>query len=887
MKKVKTLLVVLLVAAVVATAFGIATGSASNSSTDNETGNITFEEFESGNITILWYQRQIGDAIVEGDFVNRQLNANTGELIEETKHWREDLPIELPQNLITQDEALAIAGGGNSSRAYLYYIAPDSAIYRPAPKNPCWVVWETREAKPPDCECQKCGECESYKYRFGTIIDAATGKILGSGIPPILSDEILPGETCSTVVLDNGVEATYLGKTPDGNSVWQATFGAPKYLDDLVTPISCHWSYDTDKEEWHSDANLFSATVKGDKVNVEYQGVKMHWQPRVEIESEQQTENWSILSPVDSPVDQPHLEVESEKQEDNEATLLTVDPINENYSGNTLQWDYGNGITRNLRIIEGMLIEYYTIGSLPTGNITIKTNTDKDDSFVWTRPEVAWDANYTPVDLIVDGDDVTLTLDAMLNATLPITIDPPTSFTTSDSDGCLEFYPAVSYDVAWKSTKATTISDSGYYFLIGQYFDHDRYYVGRSFVYYNTTSLPDENMNIIDVKLRLRGSSDLSDQDFYIQVQSGMPDHPCDRMAKTDYNKEYYGYDVGGQLCTLNFVVGSYNEIPLYSIYRDWINTSGWTKFCLRSSRDIDYQGWKPTGYEVVGFYSYEIGEGYRPELVVTYEIVNDEAFAFAGPYNSTNCEQGGWIDFAQQASEYFTNMGYPTLVMAFPPETVIERRISSNETAIFYEHAHGGWQYFISSCNDTTFFWEVEDWIEDYPKMPFTFLGSCEALCDVGPDTLVSAFTKGSTRNTVVVGYCGLSGPECDAFVVDRKAWDQVFFFRLSIGNTVGEAYSKACNVYPSCNGTGAPCIRFFGDPNLRLVPKIYRNATEITGYITGEVRDVNGDLITNITVQLYKKGYGLVAETNTGSGSTYNFTVYDTGEYWLVASG
>ena len=70
------------------------------------------------------------------------------------------------------------------------------------------------------------------------------------------------------VVLSNSTVATYLGKTLDGNYKWQATVGAPKYLDDLTTPIDCRWEYDIDGDEWNSCANLFNATVKDSNVTV-------------------------------------------------------------------------------------------------------------------------------------------------------------------------------------------------------------------------------------------------------------------------------------------------------------------------------------------------------------------------------------------------------------------------------------------------------------------------------------------------------------------------------------------------------------------------------------------------------------------------------------------
>ena len=815
-----------------------------------------FKEAQFGNFTSYQHLRQIGDAVVEGDGISYIFNTATGELIEKEAHWRDDLPTELPQNLITKAEALAMVGEGNSSRAYLYYISPDSDNFQiePLPKNPCWVVWETREAE--GLVCQECQEYQQYTYRFGTVIDAVTGEILASGIPPISNKEVAPVKP-NTAVLSKNVETTFLGVTSDDKYQWEATIGAPKYLDDLQTPIDCHWEYDIDKEEWNSCANLFTSTVKDNKVTVEYQGIKMKWQPQLEIESKQQVAGL--------------------------ASLLAVDPINENYYNNTLSWDFGNGITRNLRIIEGMLIEYYTISELPTGNITIKTNTEKDTGFVWTRPEVAWDANYTPVDLIADGDNVTLTLGAMQNATFPITIDPPTPFTASSSDGCLEFYPAHSYQVAREAEEASEEPcDFGYYFVIGQYYVDDRYYIGRSFVYFDTASLP-ENIDITSATLRLRGAFDHSDQDFYIQIQSGMPDHPSEPdMVKADYNKEHYSGN-GGELVTTDFVVGSYNEISLTNKGKNWINTTGWTKFCLRSTRDIN-PGGEPDGRETVATWAYEMGEDYWPELKVTYVTKTIQAFALTGPKDIPNCT-GGWYNYAQQAANYFEDMGYPTLLVKYPDEEMVKGQISNNDTVVFYEAAHsmGSYYCFRNGCSNETCGLDVREWIAEYPKMPFTFFQSCWAMCYfTGNKTLASAFMKDSVIDTAAVGFCGIPLQECDECSGVRRLWEDRFFYWLSKGQTVGNAYYLACGSHPSCCNESWPCVRFAGDPSLTLVPKIYRR--DVKNAVGGEVRDVNGDLLSNVLVSLYEHGGGFYEDDV--ASPDYCIEVDQTGEYWLHAS-
>lgn len=410
------------------------------------------------------------------------------------------------------------------------------------------------------------------------------------------------------------------------------------------------------------------------------------------------------------------------------------------------------------------------------------------------------------------------------------------------------------------------------------------------------------------------------------------------------------------------------------------------------------------------------------------------EAFIFTGPMYADPCSFG-WPEFVDTVELYLVEMGYEIYRPAdYPDASAIEQYISNNEIAIFYEHCHGGVDYFWSGCDDMTYDEEVEAWMENYPKIPFVFLANCNGMCGTGTGTLIDAFTKGSDSCVVVVGYCGMSHPRCRNCTKWRWSWEEMFFSALADGDTVEEAYNKSADVYSSCED----CILCYGDSDLRLVPKVTRcaagldigspsidrdfsdhagwtyilkenpadasgtinfvtiyapsdmsyckvgtfyeteelgwkcrSAAEIgdvpgdsqrtfsvsltveagdylgiffgggaidssgegagvwwnrydkcwvaanpdawgfdvefqgyhtislygsscksptftpTGYITGEVRDVNGCLLTNITIQLYKKDFGLVATTNTGSGSNYTFAVNETGEYWLVASG
>jgi len=834
MLKVLRLVTVLLVITI--TIFGVIPvmgneGSGGEDSLVSQYSDKEFDRYQHGNTTIFFHQRMIGEAAVEGDFLNYRFDTESGELVGNSSNWRENMPSSLP-TVISESEALKKAGGEGD--AQLYYLSSNSTIYRPAPETPVWVVWHSHE---PD--------------RWGnvTVIDAITGEFIASGIPPIVPPRTSPGK----VVLDNGVEATFLGRTPEMKNEWQVSIGAPKYLDDLQTLIDPSWSYDNDTGVWNANANLFSASARGPEVILEYEGLKLSWEPDVFVGTEKQ--NVSV------------------------GQLLGIDPVNENYCNNTIRWSYGN-ITRSVRIIEGMLLEYYTIDSLPADNITIVSNIVAEEGFDWARHNAAWDSNSTRLDLAVEGDNLTLGLEAMKNASFPIIIDPSSSFTTSSSDGCLEVYPANFYDVARDLDEATKICDWQEYFVVGQYRDdRGKFYISRSFVYFDTLSLP-ENAEITSAVLRLRTYFDHSDEDFYVQIQDGMPDHPEEpNLTKADYNRSYYSGD-GGKIATTNFEVNGWNEIYLTSYGQSWINTDDTTKFALRSSNDINILG-EPDGREAVAFWAYEKGRKYWPELEITYETsCTEEALIFTGPIYDDPCFDG-WYIFVDNVEHWLGQMGYSVFRPAdYPNESVIEPYIGNNVTAILYEHCHGDSDYFWNSCDDMTYDEEIVTWLKGYSKMPFMFLANCGGLCETGPGTIVHAFTKGSLSDTVVVGYCGMSESRCSECATYRCLWENQFFQRLSEGYTVEEAYNNCNDTYPFCED----CILYYGDGDTRLVPKVVRPEPPVVGYVTGEVRDVNANLLSNVVVSLSEHGGGFYGSDV--ASPEYSIEVDQTGDYWLRAS-
>jgi len=205
---------------------------------------------------------------------------------------------------------------------------------------------------------------------------------------------------------------------------------------------------------------------------------------------------------------------------------------------------------------------------------------------------------------------------ADLNAmTYPVVIDPTTTLYSSTNDGYI-YYSNSNYNSAW-TKDAGTVSSSATSIYIGQKKVSGvpgSSTIYRGFLFFNTTEIP-ANTVIDSATLGLYKVSDYSTTDFQITVQNGQPTYPSSPLQQSDYDKSHYSGN-GGTFDTSGFTSG-YNNLTLNSDGRSWITRAGWTKLCLRSSRDIS--GTTPTGSEYVTVTSNEYGSGCQPRLIVVY----------------------------------------------------------------------------------------------------------------------------------------------------------------------------------------------------------------------------------------------------------------------------
>jgi hypothetical protein len=200
-------------------------------------------------------------------------------------------------------------------------------------------------------------------------------------------------------------------------------------------------------------------------------------------------------------------------------------------------------------------------------------------------------------------------------------------------------------------------------------------------------------------------------------------------------------------------------------------------------------------------------------------------AFSFTGPWECPY--SGAWTAWYQNARTWFNTMGYVTEGVQWATKAQIRGHVKSDSTAMFYELNHGGSSSFSYGCDGESFVsvgsWQVAIWITDYAKMPFTFLGSCEGMCDIGSASFSYAFRKGSMDSTTTVGYCHMDGSQCEICWGYSIDWQTTLFNYMNQGYTVKEAFDEAGADYPTCANNG--CMVFAGDEDFAVVPVVERD--------------------------------------------------------------
>jgi hypothetical protein len=254
-------------------------------------------------------------------------------------------------------------------------------------------------------------------------------------------------------------------------------------------------------------------------------------------------------------------------------------------------------------------------------------------------------------------------------------------------------------------------------------------------------------------------------------------------------------------------------------------------------------------------------------------------AFSFTGPWECPY--YGAWTSWYTNAAGWFDTMGYSTEAIKWATLDDISGHIKSDHTAMFYELNHGGSSSFMYGCDGATGLdiaaFKVTMWIASRAKMPFTFLGSCEGMCDTLGGSFSDAFRKTSWEATTTVGYCHMDAAYCGDCWSESIMWQTALFDYMNQGWSVYDAFLQANADVPSCGLN--ECMRFAGDPGFAVVPVVARDPifpdVEVTSPNGGEVIEYNTDHEITWAASDNARVLSVTIVLSTDGGATYPDTL------------
>ncbi len=364
--------------------------------------------------------------------------------------------------------------------------------------------------------------------------------------------------------------------------------------------------------QYTSDVNLFRADVDGVAITVTVlsdqpggakEGEQVRWSPQLFL----------------SGVEQPTL---------SGPAVLPVDPTNENYRLNVLEWDYGI-CKRRLRIIEGRIRERWVFAADPGGEVRIRHNIS---GTMKLKLGSAFDAKgYSLQAGVVDDVEIVEAIE-LATAVYPVEIgaSPETFYPDAnpESHSVDGIASAAGGEWAWAdiiSEPGNTSSDSNLYdtaVRIESYSVEDEWVVlSRGIFLFDTSALPNES-TIVAATLSLYGRQKndtlgiTPDIAIYSSAPAGVTSlapGDFDSLGSTAFSTAitYAGWSTAG-----------YNDFALNANGIAAVSLVAASKFGTRSaSYDVAplEPTWSASKQAYFQPYFSEQGAGYKPKLVVTY----------------------------------------------------------------------------------------------------------------------------------------------------------------------------------------------------------------------------------------------------------------------------
>lgn len=299
--------------------------------------------------------------------------------------------------------------------------------------------------------------------------------------------------------------------------------------------------------------------------------------------------------------------------------LLAVDPINPNYSNNTLEWDYGIA-KRRLRLIEGNVLGNWIFPANPNGNVRIVYN--QTGSY------------KLKLGIYKFNDDEERVSAAQFNAAIyPFEVSdtggpyyPDANPETASVDGYVS--RSVSSEI-WSSLTSgagTGKSDSGTFlanYIAASTTSNQFAILYRNIMLFDTSGLPDTAV-VSAATLSIYGASKADslsaapDSNIYSSTPASNT-----ALANADYGN--LGSTAFSTAITYSSISTSgYNDFALNASGISAISLTGISKFGLRNANyDVanSAPNWVSNAWTQVQFYASEGGAGFKPKLVVTYVI--------------------------------------------------------------------------------------------------------------------------------------------------------------------------------------------------------------------------------------------------------------------------
>lgn len=401
---------------------------------------------------------------------------------------------------------------------------------------------------------------------------------------------------------------------------------------------------------YYAKANLFSAVVEGMAVRVSIRLDKATWNPQL------------FLNGVE--------------QSCSEATLLGVDPDNENYHNNVLEWDYGF-CKRRLRLIEGAILERWIVPQNPYGEVRIKHNQSGELKLGFGVYQINDDEEVVPASVFAEAE-------------YPLEIGASLTVYSTSSDGMLVRNPV---GETWAQVHDNANAESahtGFDFIYATgTWTGTKFNISRAVEFWDTSALGASAV-ISAATVGLYGDGDRTTQesdatyaDIAVVEATGVLDTGLvvgdygDLEPSTTLGSAYHDISAGWN-------EADYNTLTLTEAGRGWISKTGTTMLAIRTRVDIDDAvGGDPTGRNDVNWWSSEKGTGFQPKLVITYTAPVEKTSSDSGSGSETLLSRAYVLPEVGTGSEALGSRLLAAVEQGAGAETLLARLLAGAETAL------------------------------------------------------------------------------------------------------------------------------------------------------------------------------------------------------------